>query len=685
MSRPRLVIAMARLVFVFGSASLFVLSGLALLAAPASAAPIGTPPSISPGAASSTDSPQPGDTLIEVPAAWDGSPGISIQWVDCDNTGNNCVPISGATGSSYKVAPSDKGFTIEVQETATDGTGTKTLSSGPTLVVGLPPTVVSPPTISGTAERGQELTAVNGAWSNNPTSLSHQWLRCDDTGNSCAAIIGATGQKYTLTSADVGNTVKVEETASNAGGTGTRADSSSSAVVTPPPPMNQTLPTITGTAQEGQTLTEHDGTWSNNPTLSHQWLDCNSSGNTCSPVAANGTGQTYILTAADVGRTIRVQESGLNGGRSGAPVSSVPTVIVTAATVGLSTTTTTLLALPANPVTNQTVSLIATVTSSSAAAPPAGTVAFQNAGAPISGCSSIHVATVNQSVNVMCQTAFSASGSPAKITASFTPATGANISRATSQALALAVGQDSSTTSLTVSASSVRVGSKATYTATVAAGHAGPFEPSGAVQFLDHGKTISSCSSQLLALSKGSLSAECTVIYKKTRGHAIAAQYVGDAAFRRSASSGEAVTIQPARVLGTIKSRMSWRFHFTPKFTTVLQMLMRQVRTGARIAISCRGRGCPFQTRSLVVTTIGCHHASSRSCSSTHSRSVDLVSRFAGHRLPAGSVVTVELTLPNWIGKAYVFSILRGRGPRFKILCLAPGSTRPGVGCHVRE
>jgi hypothetical protein len=75
-----------------------------------------------------------------------------------------------------------------------------------------------PPTISGTATQGQSLTESHGAWSNKPTSYSYQWQRCDSAGNNCQAISGAMGQTYTLTVADVGSTIRVQEIASNSEG-----------------------------------------------------------------------------------------------------------------------------------------------------------------------------------------------------------------------------------------------------------------------------------------------------------------------------------------------------------------------------------------------------------------------------------------------------------------------------------
>src|SRR5204863_24845 len=146
----------------------------------------------------------------------------------------------------------------------------------------VPPVNVSPPSISGTAQQGQTLTEAHGRWTNNPTSYEYQWLQCDSFGGGCLPIAGATNQTYVPVAEDVGHTIRVRETASNAGGSSSPATSNASATVLPalpPPPANTAPPTISGTAQQGSTLTEGHGTWTNNPTsYEYQWLQCDSSG-----------------------------------------------------------------------------------------------------------------------------------------------------------------------------------------------------------------------------------------------------------------------------------------------------------------------------------------------------------------------------------------------------------------------
>jgi subtilisin family serine protease len=94
-----------------------------------------------------------------------------------------------------------------------------------------PPVNAAPPTISGTAQTGQTLSASTGSWSESPTSYAYQWQRCDATGANCASISAATAQTYTPGSADVGETLRVAVTATNSGGSSSPATSAQTAAV----------------------------------------------------------------------------------------------------------------------------------------------------------------------------------------------------------------------------------------------------------------------------------------------------------------------------------------------------------------------------------------------------------------------------------------------------------------------
>jgi hypothetical protein len=269
--------------------------------------------------------------LTEVHGSWTNSPtSYGYQWQRCDNAGNSCASVAGATNQTYTLVAGDVGHTMRVQETASNAGGSSTpVTSAPTaVVVPLPPSSTSPPSISGTAGQGQLLTEVHGSWTNSPTGYAYQWLRCDELGNSCGGLAGATNQTYTVVAGDVGHTIRVQETASNAGGSSTPAMSAQTAVVVPPAPSNVTKPSISGEVWEGGLLTEAPGSWTNSPTAyTYQWQRCDDAGNSCLAIAG-ATGQTYTLVHADVGHDLRVQETASNAGGSSAPATSDPIGVV---------------------------------------------------------------------------------------------------------------------------------------------------------------------------------------------------------------------------------------------------------------------------------------------------------------------------------------------------------------------
>jgi hypothetical protein len=93
------------------------------------------------------------------------------------------------------------------------------------------PASVTPPTVAGTATEGQPLAESHGTWTGSPSSYTHRWERCDASGGDCTVITGATQQTYTLSSADLGSTIRVKEWATNDGGTSGPVTSAASPMV----------------------------------------------------------------------------------------------------------------------------------------------------------------------------------------------------------------------------------------------------------------------------------------------------------------------------------------------------------------------------------------------------------------------------------------------------------------------
>ncbi len=166
-------------------------------------------------------------------ANWNGSPTTSDPAVPAgDWVGQRLHQYLGAADQTYG------GVTINVDQdevgAATAAAGTAAGSGSPAgstggtagsapavaTVAQAPPAATTAPTITGAALLGQTLTEAHAAWSGSPTSYSDQWEACGLAAGACLPIAGATASTYTVVAANVGEQIRVLETAANSGGVG---------------------------------------------------------------------------------------------------------------------------------------------------------------------------------------------------------------------------------------------------------------------------------------------------------------------------------------------------------------------------------------------------------------------------------------------------------------------------------
>ena len=250
----------------------------------------------------------------------DGLGTFSYQWL------RNGVTITGATSSTYTLGDADVGAQVSVQVSYTDAHGTAEgplTSAQTTAITNVNDTPVGVPTITGSAQEDQVLTADTSGISDDDGlgTFSYQWLR------NGVAITGATSSTYTLSDADVGAQVSVQVTYTDGHGTAEGPlTSAQTAAVTNVNDAPAGVPTITGTAQEDQVLTTDTSGISDDDglgTFSYQWLR--------NGVAITGaTSSTYTLSDADVGAQVSVQVSYTDGhGTAEGPLTSAQTATVT--------------------------------------------------------------------------------------------------------------------------------------------------------------------------------------------------------------------------------------------------------------------------------------------------------------------------------------------------------------------
>jgi hypothetical protein len=192
------------------------------------------------------------------------------------------------------------------------------------------------PTISGGTSVGDTLTGDHGSFDPGAQSYKYNWRRCPPDGGqgagNCEGIIDGPDNTYVLQSGDVGFTIRLQVKAfSGPNWTGTKVVRTSNATsqITGQGtgPTNTGLPTITGTAAVGQTLTANDGSWASKylANFSWAWLRCDASGNNCA--ATGTTTNTYVVATADQGSTLRAQEIATNPAGT-TKVNSVQTAVV---------------------------------------------------------------------------------------------------------------------------------------------------------------------------------------------------------------------------------------------------------------------------------------------------------------------------------------------------------------------
>lgn len=259
-----------------------------------------------------------GQTLTVDPGTWTEGTTITYAWV------RDFLTTVG-TGSSYEVALGDVGgrLAVVVRGSKTYYEDTLRMTSE-TQTIPVPDISGSTPTISGAAAVNETLTAVTGSWTDGAT-LSFQWLRGGE------AIAGATSETYSVVLDDLSSALAVRVTGILEGYNQAALTSETTDLVTLQV-LASTTPTVSGTAEVGETLTAATGSWTDGTSFSYQWLRDGSE-------ISGATNQAYEATVFDVGSDLAVRVSGSKDGFATTTLISSSTVAVPALTLASSTPT----------------------------------------------------------------------------------------------------------------------------------------------------------------------------------------------------------------------------------------------------------------------------------------------------------------------------------------------------------
>ena len=133
--------------------------------------------------------------------------------------------------------------------------------------------------------------------------------------------------------------------------------------------------------------------------------------------------------------------------------------------------------------------------------------------------------------------------------------------------------------------------------------------------------------------------------------------------------------------LKRITATMNWDFDPTlATHTVVNSMIVRGLPGGAKIFLSCKSKGsCPIakHTVSVPKQRVCKGKGKKRKCKLVVPKTANLdLTRFVAHKhVTVGTQIFVAMVEQGWIGKEYIFKIVKNNQPSNRIVALAPGSS----------
>ena len=257
------------------------------------------------------------EALTCLRGSWSGAPipSIEIQWR------RNGSAIGGAIEASYTVTGEDRGSSISCKVTASNSVGTAEAVSEGVQIRGNQPHNTVRPEVVGKKGVGDVLTCLPGSWSGQPPpAYTYQWLL------EGSEIPTATGNTYTIVSADLGLVLSCKVTATNHDGS---ASAISEGVHIPgEKPENIEAPLVSGTTAVGAALKCGPGIWKGRPPpiFTYQWFRDATS-------IASANSSTYTVDLGDQGHAVSCEVTATNGdGRAAAKSAavSIPQPVVAA-------------------------------------------------------------------------------------------------------------------------------------------------------------------------------------------------------------------------------------------------------------------------------------------------------------------------------------------------------------------
>ena len=114
-----------------------------------------------------------------------------------------------------------------------------------------------------------------------------------------------------------------------------------------------------------------------------------------------------------------------------------------------------------------------------------------------------------------------------------------------------------------------------------------------------------------------------------------------------------------------VDSRLLARWGLGKRATIIIQFDVRDIPSGGKVTMRCKGKGCPFKRKTAKgkrgVAKLGKH--------------------FKGAKLKPGTTLEVRVTAPGMVGKVVRYTFRSNRKlPSSTRRCLPPGASKP-VAC----
>jgi hypothetical protein len=152
-----------------------------------------------------------------------------------------------------------------------------------------------------------------------------------------------------------------------------------------------------------------------------------------------------------------------------------------------------------------------------------------------------------------------------------------------------------------------------------------------------------------------------------------------DACPTQSGTSANGCPEPAVNIAARIKARISAGWTVGRNGTFAKKLLVSGAPGGAAITVRCTTRAAAKASAARTPVGAGCPASRRRySVGASGRRSLVVFTR---RRLRPGTRLTVIVTAPRLIGKAVTFTIRRGKRPKVKTQCTAPGSATPRNSC----